>query len=209
MKSFSPSCLLLAALCLAITGCRTHTETMALSNGYEEVAHVTHTYIDEPPPPRLSLQHRSADGKVTQIWPSLSGPREAIHGNLAFFVGDTTRREEGAFVNQPRLFAVQVTEPPVDINDEVLWLWAKSAGKSFDTAASKLSLIAPHAADDGLTVHFEFIADNDFIADKNWPDTADYRMNWTEVTNLVHDVAAKATLRKDAHLHVYYLKAKF
>ncbi len=197
-------------LCLIVTGCRTHKETTALSNGYEEVAHVTRTYIDEPPTPRISLQYRKpGSSKVLQVWPSLSASRTAIHGNLAFFTGDRTRREFGSFDSQPRLFAVQVPEPPVDITDEALWLWAKSAGKKFDTAQAKLTLVTPEAGNGGLILHFDFTADNSFIADKSWPDTADYELSWRQVTNLVHGVAGKATLRREARGHVEYLKANF
>jgi hypothetical protein len=210
MKSFPLYSFLLAAFCLAVTGCRTHTETTSLGNGYEEVSHSIHTYIDEPPVPRISLQYHHPDsGKTTQVWPSLSAAKVVVRGNLAFFTGDTTRRETGSFASQPRLYAVQVPEPPVDITDEALWLWAKSAGKSFDAAASKLTLATPHDGKDGLSLHFEFTADNNFMGDNTWPDAADYELHWDQVTNLVHGVAAKATLRKDARWHIEYLKANF
>lgn len=195
------------AFCIAATGCQTHKETNALSNGYEEVAHVTKTYFDDPSEPRISLQYRKPDnGKVLQVWPSLSSARTVIHGNLAFFTGDTIRRGYGS---SPRLYAVQVPEPPVDITDEALWLWAKSAGKKYDTAAAKLTLVTPRSGSDGLTLHFDFTADNGFILDKSWPDTADYQLSWTQVTNLVHGVATKATLRRDARWHTEYLKVNF
>ena len=212
MKRFSTHILLLAALCLAVTACRTRKETTVLSNGYEEVAHVPHTYFDtdDAPEPRLSLQYRKPDsGKVLEVWPSLSASRTAIRGNLAFFTGDTTRRDHGSFVTQARLYAVQVPEPPVDVTDEALWLWTQSAGKKFDTAAAKLMMVTPQAGDRGLTLHFDFLTDSGLITDSSWPDKAEYELSWTQVTNLVHGVAAKAAMRRDARWHIEYLKANF
>ena len=210
MKRFSIHIFILAALCLAITACRTHEETTVLSDGYEEVAHITHTYVDDPPTPRISLQYRHTDtDKVIQVWPSLSAARVAIRGNVAIFAGDTVRREHGSFDTQPRLYAVQVPEPPVDITDEALWLWAKSEGKKYDTAVSRLMLVTPQAGDHGLIMHFEFLPDNSVFQNNSWPDQAEYGLNWTQVTNLIHGVAAKGTLHRDARWHVQYLKANF
>lgn len=212
MKRFSIHIPLLTALCLAVAACAAHKETTALSNGYEVVARVPHTYIDtdDPPTPRISLQYHKPDSdKVLAVWPSLSASRVAIHGNLAFFTGDTTRRDHGSFVTQCRLYAVQVPEPPVDITDEALWLWTQSAGKKFETAASKLMMVTPETGDRGLKLHFDFLSDNTLIADSNWPDKTEYELSWTQVTNLVHGVAAKATMRRDARWHLEYLKANF
>ncbi len=200
----NPIALLATALLgIGLTGCATHKSVAAVGQGYEEVSHPNHAMIDEPPPPRVSFQHRSADGKVTQIWPSLYGASEVIKGDLAIFVGDKAYPEPDK-VTHPRLFAVQPPALPLDITDEVLWRWSKFAGKDFAMALEKFTVVTPGETNGELVLHLEFYSE-----DQTWPDQGDLQLDWNQVSEIMHAVKAKGVLEKDLRWDTLYIGEKF
>ena len=156
LRNFT-GCLILAMLAPIWAGCQTHKSIMPLGNGYEEVSHPKRTFIalDEPVPPRVSLQYRGTNDTVTPVWPSLYGVGEVFHGKLAIFVGDKAYIEPD-HVTHPRLFAVNSPDLPLDITDEVLQLWSRAAGKNFNTARDRFVAVTPEENNGRLELHFEF-----------------------------------------------------
>jgi hypothetical protein len=199
----------LALLGSGLAGCQTHTTIMPLASGYEEVSHPYHTLIDEPPPPRISLQHRSADGTVTPIWPQLYGVSDVLRDDLAIFVGDKGYTEPER-VTHPRLFAVRSPELPLDITDEVLWRWAKANGKDFNKALARLTLVAPAQKDGGLEVSLEFAPSDQWVSARDdWPDQSTLQLNWQQVDQIMHAVKTKGVEEKDLQWHTPYIGEKF
>src|SRR5579864_6172447 len=133
---------------VSLTGCQSEKNITKLGHGYEEVVHPS-LVPDNDSQPRVSLQHRNAAGKVTSIWPALSGPAEIIHSNLVIFVGDKAFLDPGKNIH-PRLFAVEAPALPIDITDETLWRWSQINGKNFVHAMERLCLINTTATDRGL-----------------------------------------------------------
>jgi len=205
MKPYNNSIALFgtALLGLGLTGCETHKSVAVMGQGFEEVSHPNHAMLDEPPPPRVSFQHRNPDGKLTQIWPSLYGASEVIKGDLAIFVGDKAYLEPEK-VTHPRLFAVQPPALPLDITDEVLWRWSKSAGRDFATALEKFTVVTPGETNAGLALHLEFYSE-----DQTWPDAGDLQLNWNQVSEIMRAVKAKGVLEKDLRWNTPYIGEKF
>jgi len=217
MKSNTPyfrhsfSCGLIALTGLCLVGCRTPHKTTHLSNGYEEVSTHARTFLamDDPAPERIGFQYMSPDGKLTRIWPSLYGMKEVIHGGLAVFVGDQVSVEDGAVNNHPSLFAVTAPALPVDITGEVLSLWAKSSGKDFSTAKQRFTVATPEEASDGLLLHLEFASSDYLVVDKNWPDKADLKIAWDQVTNIMETVKSKGGVKRDNGWHTPFIGAQY
>jgi len=187
----------------SLTGCQSEKNITKLGHGYEEVLHPS-LVPDNANLPRVSLQHRNADGKVTSIWPALSGPAEIIHSNLVVFVGDK------AFLNpeksiHPRLFAVEAPALPLDITDETLWHWSQINGKNFEHAMERLCLISATATDHGLNVHLEFLFVDELQDDKNWPDTSDLKLDWAQLGKIIQAVKAKGVVEKDLRWKTLYI----
>jgi hypothetical protein len=198
-----------AMLGLVLAGCQTHTTVAPLSNGYEEVSHPHHTLIDEPEPPRVSFQHRGADGTLTRIWPSLYGVNEVVKGDLAIFVGDKAFIEPDR-VTHPRLFAVTAPELPLDITDEVLWRWSKANGKDFGKTLAKFTLVTPEEKDGRLELLLEFTSENKWIGDdKDWPDKSVLTLTWNQVAEIIRAVKTKGVVQKDLRWHSSYVGEKF
>ena len=200
----------LAALAgLTGAGCQTHKAVMPMGGGYEEVSHPQHTLIDEPPPPRISFQHRAADGTVTEIWQSLYGANEVIKGDLAFFVA------EKAFVvpdriTRPRLFAVRSPALPLDLTDEVLWRWSKADGKDFGKTLEKFAGITPEEANGGLNLKLEFWTKPEFGAlREDWPEVSSIKLTWAEVDEIMQAVKTKGIVQKDLRWHSEYIGEKY
>jgi hypothetical protein len=194
---------------LALAGCQTHTTVTALGSGYEEVSHPHHALIDEPEPPRVSFQHRAADGTVTRIWPSLYGVNEVIKGDLALFVADKSFLEPER-ATHPRLFAVKSPALPLDITDEVLWRWAKANSRDFAKTLEKFALITPAEKNGRLELQLEFTAENKWMGgDKNWPDDGTLQLDWNQVSEILRAVKAKGVVEKDLRWGTEYIGEKF
>lgn len=200
---------LAAGLSFVGTGCQTHTTVIPMSNGYEEVSHPHHALIDEPEPPRISFQYRSADGEVTHIWPSLYGAAEVIKGDLAVFVAEKAYAEPDHTIH-PRLFAVRSPELPLDITDEVLWRWSKANGKDFAKALEKFAGITPQENNGQLELQLEFWTKNEFnTAREDWPDQSVLRLDWKQVEEIIHAVKTKGVEEQDLRWHSKYIGEKF
>ena len=188
---------------LGLTGCKT--QTTPLANGYERVTHPIHADFGEPQPARISFQYREASGKTIQIWPALYGVAEVINGDVAVFVGDKAYVEADGKVTHPRLFAVKAPELPVDITDEVLWIWSKSTGKDFSTAMNQISLVTPEKKGDRLELHLDFWTGGSLLDFKSWPDKSDLQLNWQQVANILHGMKSKGVLERDLRWHTPYI----
>jgi hypothetical protein len=198
-----------ALLGLGLAGCQTHKTVAPVSHGYEEVSHPHHALIDEPEPPRISFQHRDADGKTTPIWPSLYGVNEVVKGDLAIFVGDKAFLEPER-VTHPRLFAVKSPELPLDITDEVLWRWAKANGKDFGKTLAKFTLVTPAEKNGRLELRLEFSPENKWSGDKeDWPDKSALQLDWNQVAEILRAVKTKGVVEKDLRWHTPYIGEKF
>ena len=199
----------LILISLGWAGCQTHTTVVPLRNGYEEVSHPHHTLLDEPESPRISLQHRGADGVVTLIWPSLYGVNDVIKGDLAIFVAEEAA-SGSEHVTHPRLFAVRSPEAPLDITDEVLWRWSQTNGKDFSQSLQKLALITPEDKDGGLEMRLEFWASETWSAQReDWPGQGTLQLNWGQVDAIMQAVKTKGVMQKDLRWHSAYIGEKF
>lgn len=187
----------------SLTGCQSEKNITKLGHGYEEVRHPG-LVPDNDNPPRVSLQHRNADGKVIPIWPALSGPAEVVHSNLVVFVGDKAFLDPEKNIH-PRLFAVEAPALPLDITDETLWRWSRANGKSFDRAMERLCLISATPADHGLNVHLEFLFVDGLRDDKDWPDTSDLKLDWSQLAQIIQAVKTKGTIEKDLRWKTRYI----
>jgi len=186
----------LPLLAMVWTGCQTHTTVIPMAGGYEEVSHPNHALIDEPPPPRVSFQHREADGTLTKIWPSLYGVGEVINGKLAVFVGDKAYVQPDR-VTHPRLFAVRSPELPVDITDEVLRQWAKYSGRDSAKALERLNLATPVDKDGKLELRLEFWTKDSVGSRDDWPEQSALLLDWQQVDDILRAAKARGTPQKD------------
>ena len=199
----------LAMLCALFTGCKTGKTVAPVANGYVEVTHPAHPLLNGSDEARVSFEYRDHDGKTTLIWPSLYGVNEVIKGNMAIFVGDVAYADEDGRGTHPRLFAVQFPEPPVDITQEVLWLWAKSTGRNFNKALPKFNLVTPAEKNDALELQLEFWPGDFTAVDKNWPAKSTLQLTWNDVSELVSRVKTKCVLQKDLRWHTPYIGKPF
>jgi hypothetical protein len=202
------TCLGLALLGLGLTGCQSSKNITSLGHGYETLSHRHYAFIDEPEPPRISLQHRGADGQITRIWPSLTGANEVIKGDLAIFVGDKAYVEPER-VTHPRLFAVQPPELPLDITDEVLWRWSRNNKKDFTKTLELFNLMTPEEKNGRLYLHLEFLPTGYLTADKDWPDSSELQLDWKQVAEIIRAVRTKGVAEKDLRWHTPYIGEKF
>ena len=201
--------LALALLGLGLAGCQSEKNITHLTGGYEEVTHPTHNLlIGEPEQSRVSFQHRGADGKSIKIWPSLSGAKEVIKGDLAIFVGDKGYAES-ELVTRSRLFAVKSPELPLDITDEVLWRWSQTTSKDFSKALERFNLVIPEERNGRLELHLEFSAAGYMSVDKDWPDKGDLTLDWKQVSEIMRAVKTKGVVEKDLRWHTPYIGERF
>ena len=207
-SSFAARCGLIL-ISFGWAGCQTHTTVLPLRNGYEEVSHPHHALLDEPEPPRISLQYRGADGAVTPVWPSLYGVNDVIKDDLAIFVAE--KAAAGAeHVTHPRLFAVRAPELPLDITDEVLWRWAQANGKDFSQCLQKLALITPEDKHGSLELRLEFWASETWSAQRqDWPEQGTLQLDWNQVDAIMQSVKAKGVMQKDLRWHSGYIGEQF
>jgi hypothetical protein len=203
-----------AAVCLAVAGamaagCATHKTVVPLGNGYEAVTHPHHSMTDEPPPPRIELQHRAADGAITAIWPALSSTDTVIHGDLILFVAEKAYTEPER-VTHPRLFAARPGELPLDITDEVLWRWSKANRRDVGSSIQKYAGIAPAEQAGGVELRLEFWGAPVFgDAQSDWPDNGSITLDWRQLDEIMRAVKAKGITEKDLRWHTEYIGEKF
>jgi len=164
-----------------------------VGGGYQEVTHPARS--GDPADERISLEYRAPDGRITLVWPALSGVPEIVRGNVAVFVGDN------AYISSdpdeprgmiPRLFAVRAPNPPLDITDEVLWYWSKASGKNFANAVRLLEMATPSEVGNKLEVQLEF-----WEGGNGWPDNATLQLDWNQVSDIMRTVEDKGTVHKD------------
>ena len=198
-----PARLAIALLCLGSAGCETQKIVAPLGNGYEEVTHPSRATSDETDLTRISFQYRGSDGKTILIWPSLYGVQEVVKGDLAIFVGDVSYVEGDSKGTWPRLFAVQSPALPMDITDEVLRRWSRSAGRDFRQTSNKFSLVTPMERNGRLELQLEFNAEGN-----DWPDRAVLQLDWNEVTDIMRTVKAKGAVTKDLKQHTPFIGEK-
>jgi len=196
----NPARLALILLCLDSAGCQTQKIVAPLGNGYEEVTHPSRATSDETDLTRISFQYRGSDGKTILIWPSLYGVQEVVKGNLAIFVGDVSYVEGDSKGTWPRLFAVQSPALPLDITDEVLWRWSKSAGRDFRQTSNKFSLVTPMERNGRLELQLDFDTEGN-----DWPDRAVLQLDWNEVSDIMRTVKAKGGVMKDLKRHTPFI----
>ena len=192
----------LLAIGASLAGCASSRIVTPQGNGYEEVTHPRRS-LDERADTRISFQYRAPDGKVIQIWPSLYGVRDVIHGDTAIFVGDmayVSANPDDSKGLKPRLFAVKPPAPPLDITDEILWRWSKAWGKNYENAQQRFSLVTPGEKDGRLELQLDFWTD-----EKNWPDKTALQLDWDEVTNIMSDVRANGKRQKDLRWNTPYV----
>ena len=193
---------------LTWAGCRTHPEVVSLRSGYEEVSHVHHALMDEPEPPRISLQHRNADGTVTPIWPSLSAVNNVIHGDVAIFVAEKGFVEPER-VTHPRLFAVRSPALPLDLTDEVLWRWSRANGKDFVKTLQKFAYVTPADHNGGLQLSLDFWGADTWAAQReDWPDQGNLQLTWSQVDEIIEAVKTKGVKQKDLRWHAEFIGEK-
>jgi len=189
-------------------GCQTHKAVMPLSNGYEEVSHPYHAFLDEPPPARISLQHRNKDGTVTFIWPALYGVPEVLKGDLVVFVAEKAYLDPER-VTLPRLFAVRSPDLPLDITDQVLWRWCKATGKNFTVAQKKFSMITPEENNGRLELRLDFSPGDKWVAGRDdWPEQVSLQLDWPHVDEIMRAVKTKGFQENDLRWNTPYIGEK-
>lgn len=198
----------LAVLMLGEPGCATHKTVVPLSNGYEVVAHPHRTFIDDPPPPTLSLQRRDKEGTVQKIWPSLYSTDTVLRGDELIFVAEKAYVQPER-VTRPRLFMVKPPELPLDITDEILWRWAKANHRDFTKVLQKFAGVTPADQGDGVEVRLDFWASPVFgEVHQDWPDNGTLQLGWPEIEEIMHAVRVKGMLEKDLRWHSEYIGEK-
>jgi hypothetical protein len=209
LRNFATVGALLGLLGFTSTGCLTHKTVVPLGNGYEEVSHPHHAFLDEPEPPRLELRYRDASGKVSTIWPSLYGVEDLMKDKLVLFVGDKAFIEPER-VTHPRLFAVVAPELPLDITDELLWRWSQINGKDFNKTLKKYELVSPVQKNGGLEFDFVFWTPDAFgSAREDWPDQSTLQLTWKQLDDIMHAVKTKGVPETDLRWHTPYIGEKY
>jgi hypothetical protein len=196
-------CLSPTLLGLGLAGCTTPGVVQPLSNGYAEVTH-PHRSMQTTGDLRVSFEHLKPDGKTVLIWPSLYGVGEVIHGDVAIFVGDeayVSPDPDDPRGTRPRLFAVKSPGLPVDITDEVLWLWSKSSGKDYANTVQLIDLVTPTEKNNQLQLQLEF-----WTEAKNWPNKSTLQLNWQQVSDIIREEQVKGTVRRDLRWGTPYVQ---
>jgi hypothetical protein len=196
-------CLSPALLCLGLASCSTPRIVQPLSNGYVEVVH-PHRSMNSDADLRISFEYQAPDGKTTLIWPSLYGVGEVIKGDVAIFVGDkayVSSNPDDPRGTRPRLFAVKAPGLPLDITDEVLWLWSKASGKDFANAVQLFDLATPVEKNNQLALQLEF-----WRGGNGWPDNSTLQLDWNQVSELMREAQEKGATRKDLRWGTPYIE---
>jgi hypothetical protein len=196
--------LALALLCLVFTGCQTHKSTADLGGGYEEINHPSHTFLADSKPPRVSFEYKDSDGKTITVWPSLYSFNEVVNGDVAVFVAEKAYLSDGTPAIHPRLFAVRSPEVPLDITDDVLWLWSKANSRDLTKTFNRYNVAIPSEKNGELNVHLEF-SSGGYLTDDDFPDTGELQLDWKQVSKIMQAVKRRGTLQKDLRWHTSYI----
>jgi hypothetical protein len=197
------SCYSPALLCIGLAGCSTPRMVQPLSNGYAEILH-PHRSMNSTADTRVSFEYQAPDGKITLIWPSLYGVAEVIKGDVAIFVGDKayiSPDPDDPRGTRPRLFAVKAPGLPLDITDEVLWLWSRASGKDFANTVQLFDLATPAEKNNQLELQLDFWTEGN-----DWPDTSTLQLNWKQVSDIMREVQEKGAVRKDLRWGTPYIE---
>jgi hypothetical protein len=194
-------------ICAGLTGCQSPKITTPVGNGYEEVPHRSHAFM-QAPQTWVSLEYRGSADKSTVVWPSISTENTVIKGDLAVFIGNKAFITPDR-VTRPRLFAVQAPELPIDISDEVLHQWCVANSKPFGQASANLIQLSFEETKDGLTVHFEFWTSGLLGENKDWPDESDVNLDWPKIKDSMNRVKARGIAKKDLRWNTPYIGEKF
>ena len=191
-----------ALLCFALAGCKTSRPAQPLGGGYQEVTHQARS--GDPVDARISLEYRASDGRITVVWPSLSGVPEIINHDVALFVGDKTYASSDPDAPQavrPRLFAVREPGLPLDITDQILWNWSQKSGKDIAQAERLLEMVTPVETDGKLVVKLDFWEDG-----YAWPDNGKVELTWDQVLDMMRTVKQKGVEHRDLRWHTRYIE---
>jgi hypothetical protein len=196
-------CLFSALLFLGLVGCKTHTQTQNLTNGYEEITHPNVSPNDSIMA-RISLNHRGPDGESALVWPSLFGTDVIIKDDLAVFVGDeayVSSNPDDLRGTKPRLFAVVAPNPPLDITDEVVWYWCKASGKDFARALQLFNMATLVNRGDKVEVQLDF-----YVNESGWPDNGSLQLDWNQISEIMRTVKAKGKVQRDPRWGTPYIQ---
>ncbi len=202
-----PCNLALGLLALGLTGCRSQLAPVA--NGYEKVIHPTCPISFEPETPRVSFQFRTASGKAILIWPDIYSGQCVVKDDVAVFLGDKAYVDASGKNTRPRLFAVKAPAVPVDITDEVLWRWSKATGRDFTQTRNRFSEFTVENQSGLLVIHLEFTPGAMLSDERDWPDSGDLKMEWSQVAGILRAESAKGVLQKDLRWHTSYIGINF
>jgi len=141
----------LAALCVSLSGCVSHS-VQPLANNYEEVTCTRTSW--EPQVQQFELRYKKGWG-TTVIWPDTYGIH--VKNDVAVFKGyraSDRLSPSNARTTEPRLFAARAPEPLLDITDEVLWQWSKESNGNFWVTVKTASIVDIEEKDHALIFQF-------------------------------------------------------
>ena len=183
-----------------LTGCKPRVQVTDLGGGYEEVTYVQHN-ISEPESHKITLQFRSAEGRLVMVWPSLMSD-EVVKDGVAVFVANRTVvawKQDGFWPQGPRLFAVKAPEIPLDITKEVVGRWAKESGQDVVKALHDPSPIGPKEQDGKISIYFEF---GDLPA-------ASISLNRDQLASIMREVQDNGVQHIDPQWNMNYIEKTF
>jgi hypothetical protein len=99
------------------------------------------------------------------------------------------------------LFAVKAPGLPLDITDEVLWLWSRASGKDFANTVQLFDLATPAEKNNQLELQLDFWTEGN-----DWPDTSTLQLNWKQVSDIMREVQEKGAVRKDLRWGTPYIE---
>jgi len=193
--------LLLATLCVSLSGCGTIPSYESLGGGYVEATYTRTSW--EQPATRFELQYKKGLRKIV-IWPSMYPVGEIAKDDMVVFVANKAYEPPypgDPRATRPRLFAVKAPESPVDITDEIVGRWAQSSGKDISKALKAAWIIRLRTQGNDATFSFEF-------AGVDWPEMGT-TLDWNKVSEIMRDVKEHGVVRKDRVWGTSYIEKEF
>jgi hypothetical protein len=151
-------CLSSAIVWLSVSGCTSNEVVRVLGNGYEEVTRRESSVINEPIATKVALRYKPNSGKAVPVW-NVVRSKVFITEKCAVFIGDRSIRwskDDQIWEMEPRVFAVEAPETPVDITSEILRRWAKTANRDSKVIFAANLIGATQTPDKNLDLYFEF-----------------------------------------------------